>query len=105
MWSARLKMLNGLSHTSRESYLMDIKTLFAIIAAIISTACFVPYLKDIFLKKTKPHIYTWLIWTLTQATGAIGILYGGGGFGGLQLVTGTLFIFMIFLLSVSYGTK
>jgi hypothetical protein len=71
----------------------------------VSIGAFLPYFRDIFLKKTKPHAYTWLIWTITQGTGAAGLLYGKGGWGVIALIIGTVFVFFIFLLSFKYGTR
>lgn len=84
---------------------MDIKIILSIIAAIIGNVAFYPYLKEILAKKTKPHLYTWLIWTLTQGTGVYGVLHGGGGWGVLNLFIGTFFVFLVFLFSLKYGTK
>jgi hypothetical protein len=84
---------------------MDIKIVFTIIATIIGIIAFLPYLRDIFLRKTKPHAYTWLIWTITQITAIVGILLGGGGWGALNLIVGTLFVISIFLFSLKYGSK
>ncbi len=52
---------------------MDIKIISTIIATIIGVIAFFPYLKDIFSLKTKPHVYTWLIWVITQGTAVLGI--------------------------------
>ncbi len=84
---------------------MEIKIIFTIIATLIGVAGFLPYLKDIFSLKTKPHAYTWLIWAITQGTAVAGIWYGGGGWGGLNLVVGMIFVLVIFLLSLKYGTR
>lgn len=85
---------------------ISIKLLFAILASLVGVAgAFLPYLRDIFLKKTKPHAYTWLIWTITQGTAVAGLWYGKGGWGTLTLVIGTAFVFIVFLLSLKYGTR
>jgi inorganic pyrophosphatase len=82
-----------------------IKIIFAIIALIISLLAFYPYLRDIFLKKTKPHVYTWFIWTITQSTAVYALWYGGGGWGAVELTVGTFLVFIIFLFSLTRGTK
>ncbi|MCL4405206.1 MAG: hypothetical protein M1361_01130 [Patescibacteria group bacterium] len=82
-----------------------VKPIFAILSLITTLWAVLPYLRDIFLKKTKPHAYTWLIWTITQGTAAAGLIYGKGGWGGLELVVGTALVFIIFLLSLKYGTR
>ncbi len=84
---------------------LDWKVLAAVAAFIIGTAGFVPYFWEIFKRRTQPHIYTWLIWCLTQGIGTAGILYGRGGLVGYSLVFGTCLVFLVFLLSFKYGTK
>lgn len=81
------------------------KIFFAIIATAVGVSAFYPYLKDTFLLKTKPHAYTWLIWTITQGTAMVGLWYGGGGWGGLDLIVGTFLVATVFLFSLRYGTK
>lgn len=84
---------------------MNTKIILTIIATIIGIVSFLPYLKDMLSLKTKPHAYTWLIWSITQGTAVFGIYYGGGGWGGLLPLIGTFFAFFVFLLSLKYGTK
>lgn len=85
---------------------LNIKLLLAILAVIISIGGgYFPYLRDIFSKKTKPHAYTWLIWSLTCGTAVAGLFYGNGGWGAIALLVGTIFAFIVFLLSFKYGTK
>src|SRR3989344_6940892 len=84
---------------------MDIKIILTIIATVIGVAAFFPYLRDTILLKTKPHAYTWLIWALTQGTAVVGIWYGGGGLGALNLTVGTIFVIGVFLFSLRYGTR
>ncbi len=84
---------------------MSLKLLFGIIATILAIVCFLPYLRDIVAKKTTPHIYSWLVWSILQTVGVIAIFQGGGQFGSLGLAVGLLFCISIFLLSFKYGTK
>ncbi len=83
----------------------DLKTISVVLAVLINVGAFLPYLRDIFLKKTKPHAYTWLIWFLTQGTAAAGIWYGSGGLGAIALVTGVFFGGIVFLASLKLGTR
>jgi hypothetical protein len=57
---------------------MDIKSIFSALASVIIVIAYYPYIRDIFLKKTKPHIYTWLIWAITTGTATMGLWQGGG---------------------------
>lgn len=82
-----------------------IKTISAILSVIIGTSAFYPYIRDIFLKRTQPHAYTWLIWGLTQGVAVAGLWYGNGGLGALELTVGTALVFVVFLFSLKYGTR
>ncbi len=85
---------------------MSMKLIVAVLALVVAIiGAFLPYIRDIFLKKTKPHAYTWLIWTITQGTAVAGLWYGNGGWGILPLFIGTIFVFLVFLLSLKYGTR
>ena len=63
------------------------KLIFGTLSGIIVVIGYIPYLKDILRGKTKPHVYTWFIWIITQGIALSGLLYGGG-FGplGVQLI-------------------
>ena len=81
------------------------KLAFALAAALVVTVGYLPYFKDLFARKTTPHIYTWFIWILTQGTAVAAIIYGGGKLGGLGLMVGLLLMGAVFILSFKYGTK
>ena len=84
----------------------DLKLISAMLASLIAVVgAFFPYLRDIFRKKTKPHAYTWLIWVITQGTATTALWYGRGGWALLTMIIGTFFVFLIFLLSLKYGTR
>lgn len=85
--------------------IFDQKTIFAIIAALISVGVFINYVRSTLQKKTKPHTYTWLVWFITQATAVAGIWYGDGGWGAIALTISTIFVGAVFLLSLRYGTR
>jgi hypothetical protein len=84
---------------------MDFKLFFGIISVILEIICFFTYVKDIFARKTSPHMYTWLLWTILQSVGIAAMFKGGAYLGVLGLTVGSLFCFFIFILSFKYGTK
>ena len=43
---------------------MDIRVLLSIIATCIAVISYIPYLKDIWTGRTKPHAFSWFIWAL-----------------------------------------
>lgn len=48
---------------------MDYKIIIGIIAVVLGIIGYVPYIKDIFLGKTKPHAFSWFIWSLISFIG------------------------------------
>lgn len=84
---------------------MDLKLLLAIIPPIIFLFSMVPYIRDIFKGTTKPHPYTWLIWTVTQGTATLAMISGGAGWGSLQFIVSTLACAVVFFLSINKGRE
>lgn len=78
---------------------------FAVLATGVGIACYVPYIRDIFLHKTTPHSYSWLIWVILQSVIIMAMVSGGAGLGVLSLVTGVIICGFVFILSFRYGTK
>jgi inorganic pyrophosphatase len=84
---------------------MSIKIIFLIFSIVCGLSAFIPYLFDTFKLKTKPHIYTWIIWALTQGTATFAIFYGGGRLGGVELAIGVILQIVVIIFSLKYGTK
>jgi hypothetical protein len=82
----------------------SLKIVFALLSVTAGVLAFALYFRGIFLKNTKPHIFTWFIWLITQGIATAGILHGGGGLGAVELVIGTTLIFFVFLFSLKKGT-
>jgi hypothetical protein len=84
----------------------DWKTVVAVASTVVGAISSIPYIREIFRGNTKPHVYTWLVWTLTFGTAVASVWQGGGGdvlvFG---LGVNVCLVFIIFLLSLRYGTK
>ena len=65
----------------------------------------IPYVIDVLKKKTTPHFYTWLIWSITTIIIFLGQVTAGAGAGAwITGVNGGMTIF-ITLLALRYGTK
>lgn len=90
---------------NNEDMEINVKLFFSLLATAIVIVAYYPYIKDVFLRKTKPHSYTWLIWAITQGTATVALIQGGGGFSSLGLIAGTLLVILVFILSLKYGTK
>jgi len=83
----------------------SIKLTLSVVAAVVIAAGFYPYYRDILRKKTQPHLYTWLIWLITQATATVGVWKGGGGYQMFSYLAGLVLVIGVFLLTLKYGTK
>jgi hypothetical protein len=64
---------------------MDYKLVIGIIAAIIGLISYIPYLRDCAKKKTRPSVYTWMIWTIMTLIAFIAQLKYGAGPGSFVL--------------------
>lgn len=83
---------------------MDAKIIFSLAATGLGILSFWPYIRDVIKGSTRPHIFTWLIWAITQGTATAGIIYGHGQWGALELLVGTLLILIVLVLSIRRGT-
>ena len=84
---------------------MEIKLILAIISSMMSVILFVPYVIDILKKKTEPHPYSWLIWTITVGIATVAGFRDGGGYGNVSMSIAVILCGVIFLLSLKKGTR
>jgi hypothetical protein len=84
---------------------MDYKLVLGVVTGVLAVVLFVPYYRDIFLKKTQPHAYSWLVWAILQGVGVAAQFKDGAGYGAWGLTVGAFFCFGIFVLSFRYGTR
>ncbi len=84
---------------------MDYKVGLTVFAVGIGIVSILPYYRDIFKKKTKPHVFSWFLWGLLTAIAFFAQLAKGGGVG--SWVTGftSLSCFFIAVLSLYRGEK
>ncbi len=82
---------------------MNIKLLFAIISSVIGIIAFIPYLKDVWFKRTKPHIFTWIIWAISQGIATAGLLHGQGGLGVIPMAISVGCTLAVIILSIRNG--
>ncbi len=62
-------------------------------------------MRDVFLRKTTPHMYTWVVWTFLQFTATVAILRENVWWSALGVFALGLVSLAVFLLSFRYGTK
>ncbi len=85
--------------------MLDIKQLLGLIAVAISIFSLFPYITDILKKKTKPHLYTWVIWTPLTFMAFFSQIADNAGAGAWTTGVTAMLCLIILALSVKYGTK
>ncbi len=86
---------------------MDPKIILGAVAVVLALFSSCLYIRDIFRGNTKPHTYTWLVWSIVTWIAFAGQWVSGGGPGSWAtgvaalLTTGTFFL----SLKGKYGTK
>ena len=83
----------------------NFKEIITALSVIFVIVLYLIYFRDIFLTKTKPHVYTWLIWSITMGVAAASAISGGAGYGSFPLILGAGFMTGITVVSIKYGTK
>jgi len=84
---------------------VNIKAALAAIAVGITLAGYFYYFRDIFAGRTKPHAFTWLVWSALTAIAFAGQISDRGGAGAyITLVTAAVSI-VIFSLALYKGEK
>lgn len=61
------------------------------------------YLIDVLKGKTKPHPYTWFIWSIVSAVVFFGQLVKGAGVGAIPTFIAEIFTIIIFFFSLRFG--
>jgi hypothetical protein len=85
--------------------MMDFRTTISIIAIILVFAGYFPYLRDTRKGKTRPHIFSYFLWSLlTFIIFALQIGSGGGIGSWITFVLGFV-IFLTFFLSIKNGKR
>jgi hypothetical protein len=85
--------------------MIEYKLVLGIISIIIAAISYFYYISDIFKGKTKPHAYSWLIWSVIVGIGFFSQYLYGGGSGSWVLGFGALMSLAIFFLALSKGEK
>ena len=81
------------------------KIIFASVAALLAVIGNVPYLRDMFRGRVKPHPYTWFIWSIVSGVTFFGQVAKGAGWGALAFGASEIFTIIIFIFSLRFGFK
>lgn len=85
--------------------MLEYKIVISIIAVILSVIGYGIYIRDILRRKTVPHSFTFLIWSIASSITWALQVYGGAGVGAWITLAVTLMCIFIFFLSLKYGEK
>ncbi|MBP6925832.1 MAG: hypothetical protein KBC22_02145 [Candidatus Pacebacteria bacterium] len=82
-----------------------IKNIFGVVAVALTFIGYAPYFLDLLRRKTKPHIFSWLIWAII-----VSIIYAlqvnaGAGIGSLVTLFVAIFSLLIFIIGFKDGNK
>lgn len=75
------------------------------IAVFLTIYAYIPYFKGIFAGQTKPHLFTWLVWSLVTLIAVVIQATEGGGAGTWPTAVAALLCFAITGLAVTHGSK
>ena len=83
----------------------EIKNILGIIATVLVFIGYIPYIKDIVSKKTKPHVYSWFVWSfLTLIVFFLQLKDGAGSAAFVTLAAGLCCV-SVTLLGIYYKNK
>ena len=85
--------------------MFDYHALLGVAGGLLGLAGFYPYIRDILKGTTKPHPFSWFIWSVVSAIGFFAQLAGGGGAGALVTAAGSFGCIVVTLLSLTRGEK
>ncbi len=81
------------------------KNVLGIIAVVVAFVSYVPYFRNIFAGKTKPHAFSWLVWGILNAVAFAGQIHDKGGAGAWAVGLTAAVMFTIFGVSLRFGEK
>lgn len=91
-----IQFSTGWSAPGRE--VMTHKTLFSAVAVALTLIAFFPYIRSILRGKTKPHVFSWVIWGTTTIIVFLAQVESNGGVGAWPIgVSGCITIYIAYL--------
>ncbi len=83
----------------------DIKLIISVVAVILTFVGYFPYIFNIFIGKTKPHIFSWFIWSITTFIIYALQVSGGAGTGAWATLSVAIILLLVFFLGLKNGNK
>jgi hypothetical protein len=93
----------GKAYAKINPIMHQTKTMLTIVALLLALLAYIPYYRDIFRGKTKPHSFTWLVWCVMATVAFFSQVSDGAGVGAWVLALAAVSNFAIFSLSLYKG--
>ena len=84
---------------------MGYKEILGLVATIIAFYSYIPYIRDIFSGKTKPHAFSWLVWASLTGIAFFGQVADKAGPGAWVTGFTAAACFFIFFIALNRGEK
>ncbi len=81
------------------------KLSLGILAILVGFYSYLPYIRDIFRGKTKPHAFSWLVWSLLTGIGCAAQVHDHAGAGAWVTGLSALVCFFIFIAALYQSEK
>ncbi len=81
------------------------KEILGATATVIAFCSYIPYFRNIFRGLTKPHAFSWLIWSILTGIGFAAQVYDDGGPGAWATGFTAGMCFVVFLVALKSGEK
>jgi hypothetical protein len=85
--------------------MLELKTIFGLLAVVLTFVGYIPYIVDTIKGKTKPHLYSWFLWSLvTFIIFALQVL-GNAGAGAFVTLATAILCLVEFILGFRSGER
>ena len=84
---------------------MEYKIILGIVAVAVGLISYAVYFRSIFYGRTKPHMFSWLVWGLLEGTAFFAQLSSGGGSGAWVTGATAALCFVVFAAALKKGEK
>ncbi len=79
--------------------------IMGILSTLLASSTLVLYIISIFKGQSKPHIYTWMVWTILASIGFAAQISDNAGSGAGAIGSVALLCALITMISIKYGNK
>ena len=83
----------------------DYHSVLGALGVVVGLIAYVPYLRDVLLGTTKPHVFTWLGWGIINAIVFAAQISSGAGAGAWVTVFTSIAVFSIAIMAFFWGEK